>query len=259
MKLYVLDNGKIIMRSDNPVTQDMSAEASIPVHCFLFETEKGYVLFDTGCDPEGMTKNWPEHLRKNPYVFTPEQRLDAQLRTLGLTYDDVAMVVASHLHLDHAGNLARFRNAKVYVNRQEFQKSLHLFADSDFSGFHTQSDLSACMKAELNWVFVDEEAELPLTEQLTILNFGSGHSFGMLGLLATGTQKRVLLAGDTLYSAANFEDATLLPGIVFDEAGYSRTAERIRKTAQHYGAQVLFGHDPEQYAALKKAPEFYEI
>lgn len=259
MKFYVLDNGKIVMRNDSSVIRSTEAEAAIPVYCLLFETEQGYVLFDTGCDPEGMTKNWPEHLRKNPYVCEAEQLLDAQLALLGLGCDDISHVVVSHLHLDHAGNLSRFRNAKIHVSRQEFQKSLHLFADSDFSGFHTETDLRSCLQAELNWVLVDQQPELPLTEQLTILNFGSGHSFGMLGLLARGSEKNLLVASDTVYSSANLADPALLPGIVYDEKGYSATVERIRTLEKQYDAEVLFGHDPEQYAGLKKAPAFYEI
>lgn len=57
MKLYVLDLGKIIMVGDNPVTDSAQSGAeplSIPIHAFLVDSPIGYILFDTGCNPEGM-------------------------------------------------------------------------------------------------------------------------------------------------------------------------------------------------------------
>lgn len=106
MKLYVLDLGKIIMVGDNPVTdsaQSGTEPPSIPIHAFLVDSPIGYILFDTGCNPEGMAGAWPEALRANPYVAAPEQQLLCRLAQLGLKPTDISVVVLSHLHLDHAG------------------------------------------------------------------------------------------------------------------------------------------------------------
>ena len=66
MKMYVLDNGVIRIISDNKVTGGGTAD--IPIHSFLFDTPEGYVLFDTGCDPDGMSGAWPAHMQVNPYI-----------------------------------------------------------------------------------------------------------------------------------------------------------------------------------------------
>ena len=110
MRLYVIDCGRIEMRVSNQVTSgapDARNAPAIPVPCWLFQTEQGWMLFDTGCDPEGMTKNWPPARQENPYVCPPEQELTAQLALLGIRPSDIRCVVLSHLHLDHVSDSSR--------------------------------------------------------------------------------------------------------------------------------------------------------
>lgn len=258
MKMYVLDNGKIVMQANNQVTTDggSGGEApAIPVHSFLFDTEIGWVLFDTACDPEGMTRNWPQAMRENPYVAGEHGSVTDQLSLLGLTPDDIRYVVVSHLHLDHAGSLKLFRNATVIVSREEFNKTLHAYADRDFSGFHMESDISGWLRAELRWQFICQDTEeYPLCPGLTVLNFGPGHSYGMLGILAElDRDGTFLLAADTLYTADHLGPPAKMAGIAYDEKGYFDTVERIRTLAAKTGAKILFGHDMAQFQTLVKA------
>ena len=143
MKLYVLDLGKIIMMGDNPVTdsaQSGTEPLSIPIHAFLVDSPIGYILFDTGCNPEGMAGAWPEALRANPYVAAPEQQLLCRLAQLGLKPADISVVVLSHLHLDHAGGVHFFPRAKVYVQQEELGRVLSDYAADTLDLFHVQCD-----------------------------------------------------------------------------------------------------------------------
>ena len=57
------------MEKSNEVTLGESKEIpEIPIHAFLIESPIGNVLFDTGCNPDGMKGEWPGALRGNPYV-----------------------------------------------------------------------------------------------------------------------------------------------------------------------------------------------
>lgn len=256
MKMYVLDFGKIAMLHNNPVTVDGNAPY-IPIHGFLFETGEGYVLYDTGCDMDGMEKNWPAHMRQNPYLSGDTGGVEGQLQKIGLVPDDVRAVIVSHLHLDHAGMLHKFTNARIYVDSQEFRKVLHTYAEGDFSGFHMRSDIEHWLQAELDWRFVDASSRpIPLCKDLSILDFGSGHSYGMLGMLADlGAGNRFLLAGDALYTREHYEQADMIAGIAWDREGYLRTKQQIRDLSEAYGARILFGHDCAQFASLVKIGE----
>ena len=105
MKLYVLDLGKIIMMGDNPVPDSAQSGTGAPFHPhsrLLGGFPIGYILFDTGCNPEGMAGAWPEapSLRQPlMWLYAPEQQLLCRLAQLGLKPADISVVVLSHLHL----------------------------------------------------------------------------------------------------------------------------------------------------------------
>ena len=257
-KMYVLNNGRIVMLTNNKVTNDDGGNGeapAIPIHSFLLDTAKGYVLFDTGCDPKGMTENWPLWLRENPYEFADGGTPAQQLALIGLKPADISYVVMSHLHVDHAGTLSEFTNAEVIVSREEFVKVMRDYAEDKLDGFHVKSDVESWLKAELNWHLIPQDMEeWELCPGLKVLNFGPGHAYGMLGLeVVLEESGAFILAADTIYTADHMGPPAKMAGIAYEEEGYYATIERIRTLAARDNAKVLFGHDMEQFGTLIKA------
>ena len=62
-------------------------------------------MFDSGCHPQAMEGAWPEAMCANPYVFGREATLLSRLKQLNIEPSEIRYIVASHLHLDHAGGL----------------------------------------------------------------------------------------------------------------------------------------------------------
>ena len=68
MKFYILDNGWETLDKSFFIAGANSATASnrnpetewinIPIQAYLIEHEDGWILFDTGCDPD-WERNWP--------------------------------------------------------------------------------------------------------------------------------------------------------------------------------------------------------
>jgi glyoxylase-like metal-dependent hydrolase (beta-lactamase superfamily II) len=104
----------------------------------------------------------------------------------------------------------------------------------------------------------NDEGDLTLADDVDILNLGAGHSYGMLGLhvrlKGTGS---VILASDAIYQTGNYGPPARLPGAFLDGRGYTKSLERIRRLAQRHHGQVWFGHDLEQFSALRKSTEGY--
>ena len=97
-----------------------------------------------------------------------------------------------------------------------------------------------------------------MLEGIRILNFGSGHTFGMMGLLVTLPESgNFILASDCINTKANYGPPLRYPGLAYDTIGYRKTIERIRRLEKQYQAKVLFGHDIDQYRSLKFVPEYY--
>ena len=69
------------------------------------------------------------------YGFDAGENLDASLAAAGVRSDDIEIVLASHLHFDHAGGFTvrqpdgsvvpRFRNARYVINAGEWEDATH--------------------------------------------------------------------------------------------------------------------------------------
>ena len=95
-----------------------------PVWSALLRTPEGLIVFDTGLHPVHVER--PEAtFGPNPgmqITMTAEDAIVTRLAALGVKPDDVAIVVNSHLHFDHAGNNRAFPNASVVGSRRRRQR-----------------------------------------------------------------------------------------------------------------------------------------
>src|SRR5207248_461385 len=86
----------------------------VPAAFFLIKHPKGNVLFDTGVNDREIAEPGSVWARGAIDYFglkrAPEQSIEAQLAKAGVKPDDIRYVVISHMHLDHAGNIAKFPN-----------------------------------------------------------------------------------------------------------------------------------------------------
>lgn len=136
-KIYLLDHGKISADLawflPTPMTEEEMKNpkprnwTDVSVMSAVIEHKDGIILFDTGIS-EKVREKWPQiALSVFPVTkFSDENRMENQLRQIGLKPEDIHFIVFSHLHLDHTGNLDLFRSAKpaVIVHEKELKYSL---------------------------------------------------------------------------------------------------------------------------------------
>lgn len=94
------------------------------VTCLLVETNQGPVLVDTGLglrDYKSPTKRMRffTHMMRSPRDLA-ETALH-QVRRLGYKPADVGHILMTHMHLDHAGGLPDFPQAKVHLFQLEYE------------------------------------------------------------------------------------------------------------------------------------------
>ncbi|RST61121.1 N-acyl homoserine lactonase family protein [Siminovitchia terrae] len=273
-KLYVLDTGR--MRMDKNFMVAMHNPANIdnpnppaefiefPVYAVLIDHPDGKILFDTGCNPEGMGKEgrWPQATQKTFPLFQDEScYLINRLEQLKVRPEDIRYVVASHLHLDHAGCLELFTNATIIVHDTELSNTMKQYAMTKEMGAYIWADIDAWIKKDLSWrTIMSNEDEIELASGIKILNFGAGHAWGLLGLhIELPGEGGILLASDAVYSAENYGPPVKPPGIIYDSIGYINTVEKIKKYAERTNSQVWYGHDTKQFDRFIKSTEgFYE-
>lgn len=273
-KLHVFELGEMKMDKSLLISRATVASVSKPeapaifasfsVTAFLLEHEEGPVLFDGGCHPDSMGANghWtPFQQEHYPFFGTPEQNLVRQVKAIGVNPEDVKYIVLSHMHNDHAGCLEFFPNAAIYVHEDEFAAAMQAYARSDQETSYVLKDIDGWIKRGLDWRFIRRgQGDVPFMKGVSILNFGPGHSSGMLGLEVTLENSGVIiLASDSIYCQENFYPDFRPLGITFDSAGARATLERIYWRAKEKNAQVFFGHDSAQTKQLKLSPTaFYD-
>ena len=273
-RMFVLDLGRfhldrslLVARATQATRQNPHRPAEfveIPVLAYCIDHPDGRILYDTGCNPHGPGPDghWPEGLQNSfPYSGGEECQLPNRLAQLGLGPDDIRHVVLSHLHFDHAGCVEFFRKSSLIVHEDELSAAMRNYALGPARSAYPWAEINRWAHLGLNWrPLAADEGDVELADGVTVLNWGSGHAFGMLGLQVTLPDTGgVILTSDAIYCAENYGPPVRLPGIARDTLGAARTIERIRRRAERTRSQVWFGHDMAQFRTLRSSTEgWYE-
>lgn len=265
-KLYVLNtgyletdknnvvNGATVGTRSNPIVQNEWIQ--LPVMAFLIETDNGYILYDTGSNPDAMDGYWPINLQEvYPLYQTKEETLDAQLALCGVKPEDVKTVVVSHLHLDHAGGLYLFEHADVYVPDADYKNALfmvHQNPDPTKHGGYVKGDMDVSLK-QVHAVKEDFE----IAPGVEVINL-PGHTPGLLGLVVHLEGQTIILPQDCVYTAEIFGPPAKASGLLYDTIAYFESIEKVRKIQKQYDAKVIYAHDSEFFKTLELAPNCYE-
>ncbi len=213
----------------------------IPIVCYLVQTGDGKnILIDSGL---------PEVIPEDASEFENGQDVIEQLATMGLTPDDIDTVISTHYDGDHAGRHAAFKKARYVVQRVH-----HLDAASNprYASIRPQWD-QPMERIQL----VDGDAELlPGLELIETSGHVPGHQSVLVRLPKTGP---ILLTIDAVPFGEGFirdeRDDDSGPDA---EATRASTIKLLDLVERDRIGLVIFGHDQEQWATLKMAPEFYE-
>ena len=95
------------------VPKEKQRDVTIPVSMFIIDHPKGLVVFDTGNNVAVADGNCKSYWTAGFCDFLkPSQKradvIDEQLKKVGFSADKVKVVITSHTHLDHVGNIAMF-------------------------------------------------------------------------------------------------------------------------------------------------------
>jgi glyoxylase-like metal-dependent hydrolase (beta-lactamase superfamily II) len=265
MKLHLLDLGRLDYDEGWPLAAGGVSTASQPepgaarrtvamIAALIEHPKAGPVLFDTGAAPN-YKELWPPVVQELFAIsrYDAEHRLDNALGAAGFGVDDIRAVVLSHLHLDHAGGLELFRgrDVPVYVHADELRNG--------FYGVATGQDVGAYLPHYLDFSFNwqplhGDHVELFDGFELHRL---PGHTPGLLGarvdLANAGTH---ILTSDQFHLRDNYEGPQPLGWLLRDHAAWWRSYRHVRTLADRTGATLVFGHDADVLAELRREPAY---
>jgi glyoxylase-like metal-dependent hydrolase (beta-lactamase superfamily II) len=192
-----------------------------PVHGFVVTHPGGAVLVDTGVGgPDRLLSDWR----------VVNRSVADALGELDMTPDDIGLVINTHLHFDHCGQNAVFKQAAFYVQRAEVSRaqreSRELYDWFDF------------MNARFELLDGDTEV-VPGLSVITTPGHTVGHQ-SVVVQAADGTSH--VLIGDAAYTPRLYlgpADEDLPPGQASDPAAWRDSLRRIRATG---AGQLHFCH-----------------
>lgn len=211
-----------------------------PIIMYLIKGRDKLVLVDTGASDEEWARKYHHPIRQ-----TEEMKPFHALKNLGISPEDIEIVVNTHLHWDHCFNNELFTKAKIYVQKKEMQYALsplpphYLYYESYQIGLYPKwlKSLDRCVALEGDTSLLDgiELVTLP------------GHTPGFQGVLVNTEQGRYLISGDCTALFENWEGNSrykhIPSGIHYSLPEYYETFEKMERICDF----LLPGHDQKVF------------
>lgn len=200
-----------------------------PVYVWIIEGGEKKIVVDVACDAEEMKR---ASVLQVPYenIATIEEAL----KKFSLSPETVEILIITHLHADHALNLRKFVNAKIYIQEDElnFAKNPHPL----FSSFFPKGRFDG-----INFTAI--KGDYHLMDGVEIL-FTPGHSAGTQSIAVNTSKGRAIICGacslPESFAPLDQTQQVIAPGIHLDLLKGYESLLRIKRESDI----ILPLHDP---------------
>jgi len=220
-----------------------------PVPAYVIKHPRGWVLFDTGLHPQcqhdvrGRLGFMADLFQVE---FRPGEDIQSRLEQLDIDVNRIEYLVNSHLHFDHTGGNSLIPNAKIIIQKKEWQAGqtpefiqANGYTKADYDHGHLIQQVSG-----EHDVFGDGRI-------VTIPTFG--HTPGHQSLKVRLDSGDIILTADACYLKETLANLHL-PHLVHNRSEMLDSLLLLRKL-QRAGARIFYGHDPDFWAQLPQAPK----
>jgi glyoxylase-like metal-dependent hydrolase (beta-lactamase superfamily II) len=234
------------------IPKDKDRNITIPVSMWVIDHPKGLVVFDTGNNVAISDGNCKSYWVAGFCDFLkPSQTradvIDMQLKKIGYSTDKVKVVVTSHTHLDHVGNIEMFPNAIHVLQKIELYQGWwpEKFQGRATPGAFVLADLDNAR--EFNYLELKGDYDLFGDGSVSILST-PGHTLGHQSMkvkLASGGT--IIISQDAIWMQENLDG--YVAGLNYSVQDYTNSVNRLKFMRDLEGGTILMAHDQDQYAA----------
>lgn len=212
----------------------------------LVTTPTQRVLIDAGCGDKMSDKE------AAIYGFDRARNLDHALAAAGLTAADIDIVIASHLHFDHAGGFTarvdgrivpRFPNARYKIRRDEYIDATHPH-ERNRASYFAENYVPLVDAGVVDFIEADGEV-LP---GISVWRTGGHTMHHQLIKIESGGRTAVFPA-DLMPTAAHIDEPWIMAYDLYpmDTLAYKRTFVREAIAGEYV---IFFEHDPTMAAGI---------
>lgn len=219
---------------------------TVPCTAYLIQHPKGLAVFDTGLGPRferpaGTSATTPADLED-------DGNIGQRLKAMGVDPSDVAWIINSHLHTDHAGGNAHLPNARVVVQANEYHFAL---------GQGQEDEAYHLPEFDTGQPILRIQGEHDLFGDGSVVLFPTpGHTPGHQCARIRLGKARVVLAADCCNLKRSLDDFRL-PAHVHN-VDQAMDTLRLLRGMQDQGSRIFYGHDPDFWQALPKSVSLTE-
>jgi glyoxylase-like metal-dependent hydrolase (beta-lactamase superfamily II) len=229
---------------------------------YLIDHPEGVVLFDTGTSAEMVDDpaNYGAYGAPHINEFAADEIEPAeggpaseQVGDLGYDLDEIDAVLLSHLHLDHAGDIAAFPDATFVAQQAELEYAWWP-ADPIQRKLYLEGDFGVLRSADFDVRAIDGRYDVfgdGTVECLPTPGHSPGHQALVVELEEAGT---TVLAADLVFTQEAYE-RELQPPFAWDTREALRSNRRIRNLERAEDATVSLAHDREHFEELPDPPD----
>ncbi|MGE0852011.1 MAG: N-acyl homoserine lactonase family protein [Hyphomicrobiaceae bacterium] len=253
MKMHVLSGGRLRMKKAIYLPDaDRSETIELPVSSMLLRHPQANVLFDTGCHPsvvDDAEARWGAMAKAVVPIMAPGDHVLTGLASIGLSADDIDIVVNSHFHPDHCGCNAFFKRATVMVHARELEAAK---AENAVAAGYLPVEWQHTMPMDP----FDAQRDVFGDGRLVLIPL-PGHTPGTTGALV-GLERSgsFFLASDAVSLRASL-DRDIVPRNTWNAELLLASLAEIRRI-ETGGATVVCGHDAAQWGTLRKGGHAYD-
>lgn len=228
----MLDRSLLLMGKGYGIKED------VPIYAVLLNTSDGYVLVDTGMNPDGVTNpemTWGCRAKELVPTVVKEDDIRNRLKEIGVDVDDIKYVINTHMHWDHTGGNRFFEKSTFIVQNEEYRYAY--FPDNALKSSYMKNHFDY----NLNYNLISGDYDV--CEGVRVLST-PGHTAGHQSVLAIFEGGgSLIIGGDAVYTYDNFKNV-IPPGNCYDQKLAVLSLHKLRTIQMLTNAEMLPSHEP---------------
>ncbi|WP_084459109.1 N-acyl homoserine lactonase family protein [Advenella mimigardefordensis] len=164
------------------------------------------------------------------------------LASLGIEPEDIEHIVLTHLHYDHAGNVASFPNATIHLQEAEMHFATGKWMCFEhFRHFFSADDITQVIRKVYTDKVQFHNGNATLLAGIELIHIG-GHTPGLQAVRVNTRRGPIMLASDAMHYYRNFATDNPFPAIV-DVTEMLQGYRKLRSLVPSDN-HLIPGHDP---------------
>jgi N-acyl homoserine lactone hydrolase len=224
----------------------------VPIPAYLVHHPgAGPILVDTGLHPSVAhdPRDNMGRIASGWFSLAEDDDVPTQLRRRGIRPEQIAVVVLTHLHMDHASAISEFPNATFVISSAEWEAATERPRLTDAYRPRHYDFAFDYVTVDFDDEAIDSYGSFGRTFDLfgdgsILLAFTPGHSAGHMSVICALPRRDFLICGDVAYTWRQLQGGPE-PYRVHDRHNWRRSVKEVLAFRQSYPYSLIVpGHDP---------------